>query len=138
MRRNLLLVWSFPLLIFSSGCSAGPECDSIETRQAVLQFILQDRNNPLLDYAAKNSKANGSTNPTSDHARSKAIESAKPLYQLGQKIVTASTSKDKLTLKCSGALSVAVGDLKATKEVNFQVQQSSDGKLSVSVEPFQF
>jgi hypothetical protein len=127
MRLNRLLVWSFPLLIFSSGCSARPDCDSIETRKAVLQFVLDDRNNPLLDYATKNSKAN-----------SKRTESAKPLYQLGQKIVTASTSKDKQTLKCSGALSVAVGDLKATKEVNFQVQQSSDGKLSVSVEPFQF
>ena len=92
-----------------------------------------------LDYATKNSNANeGSTSPTSDAAKAKSIESAKPLYQLGQKIVTASTSKDKLTLKCSGELSVAVGDLMATKEVNFQVQQSADGKLSVSVEPFQF
>jgi len=92
-----------------------------------------------LDYATKNSNANeGSTSPTSDADKAKSIESAKPLYQLGQKIVTASTSKDKLTLKCSGELSVAVGDLMATKEVNFQVQQSADGKLSVSVEPFQF
>jgi hypothetical protein len=132
MLRNRLLFWSFPLLIFSGGCSARPECDSIETRKAVLQFVLDDRNNPLLDYATKNSGASGRA------GKSKSIESAPPLYQLGQKIVTASTSKDKLTLKCSGALSVAVGDLKATKEVNFQVQQSSDGKLSVSVEPFQF
>jgi hypothetical protein len=139
MRRNLLLVCSCPLLIFSSGCSARPECDSIETRQAVLQFVLDDRNNPLVDFATKNSSASGSSrNPTSDVAKSKSVESAKPLYQIGQKIVTASTSKDKLTLKCSGELSVAVGDLMATKEVIFQVQQSSDGTLSVSVEPFQF
>ena len=113
------------MLVFSSGCSAQPECDSIETRNAVLQFILDDHNNPLLDYAARNSTV-------------KITESTKPLYQLGQRMVTTSTSRDKQTLKCSGPLSVAVGDLKATKEVNFTVQQTSDGKLSVSVEPFQF
>jgi len=32
----------------------------------------------------------------------------------------------------------AVGDIKATKEVTFTVQQSSDGKISVAVDPFQF
>jgi hypothetical protein len=139
MRRNRLIVWSFLVLIFSSGCSAKPECDSIETRKAVLQFVLDDRNNPLLDYAAKNSNPDKDLpKPNSDAAKSKSVESAKPLYQLGQKIVTTSTSKDKLTLKCSGGLSVAVGELTATKEVNFQVQRSSDGTLSVSVEPFQF
>jgi hypothetical protein len=53
-------------------------------------------------------------------------------------MVTTSTSKDKRTLQCSGGISVAVGDLKATKEINFTVQRSSDGKLSVSVAPFQF
>lgn len=93
----------------------------------MLQFISDDRNNPLLDYATRTSTANKDS-----------AESAKPLYQLGQRMVTTSTSKDKLTLKCSGPLSVAVNDLKATKEVNFTVQQSPDGKISVSVDPFQF
>jgi hypothetical protein len=31
-----------------------------------------------------------------------------------------------------------VGDTKASKKIDFTVQQSSDGKLSVSVAPFQF
>jgi hypothetical protein len=61
-----------------------------------------------------------------------------PQYVLGEKIVTTSTSKDKRTLTCSGALSVTVGDTKASKEVNFTVQQASDGKITVSVDPFQF
>ena len=113
------------MLVLSSGCSAQPECDSIETRDAVLHFISEDRNNPLLDYAARNSTA-------------ESMKNAQPLYLLGQRMVTTSTSRDKRTLRCSGPLSVAVGDLKATKEVNFTVQQSLDGKLSVSVEPFQF
>jgi len=125
--RDRSLVLCLPLLLLSSGCSAKLECDSIETRQAVLQFISDDKNNPLLDYAARNSNAG-----------SQDRERAKPLYQLGQRIVTAETSQDKSTLKCSGPLSVSVGDLKATKEVNFTVQQSAEGKLSVSVEPFQF
>jgi hypothetical protein len=134
--RRLLVCWIFPWLVLSSGCHAQPECNSVETRDAVLHFILEDRNNPLLDYAARNSTANrDSPDRTSGATPS---ENTAPLFQLGQRMVTTSTSKDKLTLKCSGALSVAVGDLKATKEVNFTVQQSKDGKLSVSVEPFQF
>jgi hypothetical protein len=51
-------------------------------------------------------------------------------------MVTVSTDDTKRTLKCSGA--VTVGDVKASKEVNFTVQQASDGKSTVSVEPFQF
>jgi hypothetical protein len=49
-----------------------------------------------------------------------------------------STSWSANTLKCNGALSVTVGNAKASKEVNFTVQHTSDGKTSVSVEPFQF
>jgi hypothetical protein len=37
----------------------------------------------------------------------------------------------------SGGISAAVGDIKATKEVTFTAQQSA-GKISVSVDPFQF
>jgi hypothetical protein len=53
-------------------------------------------------------------------------------------MITTSTSNNKRTLRCSGSLSVTVGDTKASKEVNFTVQQSSDGKIAVSVDPFQF
>ena len=120
--------WSFPLLIILSGCSGGarPECDTIETRHAVLQIVSDDHRNPLVDYAAKNSTAK----PNQENTR--------PLYLLGQKIVTTSTSQDKRTLQCSGAISVSVGDIKASKEVDFTVQQAPDGKISVSVAPFQF
>ena len=129
-----VVCWTVPFLVVSSGCFAAPECDSIETRKAVLQFVLGDGNNPLVTYAVKNS----TTGKESADETSQDPKSEKPLYQLGQKIVTTSTSKDKLTVKCSGGISVAVGDIKATKEVTFTVQQSSDGKTSVSVDPFQF
>jgi hypothetical protein len=121
-----LIFWSFPILFFLNGCSAQPECDSPETRSAVLQTISDDHRNPLIDFAAKNSSPQAHLGGT------------KPLYLLGEKIVTTSTSKDKRTLQCSGAISVTVGDTKASKEVEFTVQRALDGKISVSVAPFQF
>lgn len=134
-RERSLVLGGFPFLIFLSGCGAGPACDSFETRNAVLQIISDDHRNPLVDYAAKNSNAN---QDGADAAKPASPESAKPLYLLGERIVTTSTSQDKRTLKCSGAISATVGDTRASKEVTFTVQQSADGKISVSVDPFQF
>jgi hypothetical protein len=134
LRKRTIVFWSFPCLIFLSGCSAKPlECDSFETRNAVLQTVSDDHNNPLVKYAAQNPNMAKSSGPGSE------AEKQKPLYLLDdEKIVTTSTSKDKRTLTCRGSISVTVGDTKASKEVNFTVQQPSDGKISVSVEPFQF
>jgi hypothetical protein len=131
-RKQPIVFWGLPFLIFLSGCEARPECDSFETRNAVLQSVSDDHNNAMVKYAAKNSTMNPSD------ASSEAEKAKQPLYHLGEKIVTTSTSADKRTLKCSGALSVTAGDTKASKEVEFTVQQSSDGKISVSVAPFQF
>jgi hypothetical protein len=132
-RERSLVFWNFPFLIFLGSCGAKPECDSFETRNAVLQIVSDEHNNPLATYAAKNSNVikEKSSSATSEAER-------KPLYLLGEKIVTTSTSADKRTLECSGSMSVTVGDTKASKEVNFTVQQSSDGKITVSVAPFQF
>jgi hypothetical protein len=131
-RKRPLVFWSFPVLVLLGGCDAKPECDSFETRNAVLHTVSDDHNNALGSYAAKNST-------TASDASSEAEKSRQqPLYVLGEKIVTASTSEDKRTLKCSGSLSVTVGDTKASKEVDFTVQQSPDGKITVSVDPFQF
>jgi hypothetical protein len=130
--RSLALC-NFPFLIFLSGCGPGrPECDSIETRNAVLQTVSNDHNNPLARYAAENPNTAKPNDAGSD------AEKAKPLYLLGEKIVTRSTSEDKRTLRCSGAISATVGQTKASKEVTFTVQQAPDGKISVSVDPFQF
>ena len=140
-RERSQVVWCFPFLILLSGCGAAPECDSFETRNAVLQIVSDDHNNALVQYAAKNSSvAKTQSNDASPETEKSAnLESAKkPFYQLGEQMVTTSTSKDKRTLTCSGSISATVGDLKASKEVNFTVQQSSDGKISVSVAPFQF
>jgi hypothetical protein len=129
-RSIVLLSFLFPIVL--GGCNAKPECDSFATRNAVLQTVSDDHNNALGEYAAKNST-------TASDAGSGAEKSRRqPLYVLGEKMVTTSTSNNKRTLRCSGSMSVTVGDTKASKEVNFTVQQSSDGKLVVSVDPFQF
>jgi hypothetical protein len=133
-QKRSIAVWSFPLLICLSGCEAKPECDSFETRNAVLKSVADDHNNPMVKYAAENSNLAKSSDAGTEAEKTK----QQPLYQLGEKIVTTSTSRDKRTLQCSGALSVTAGDTKASKEVNFSVQQSPDGKISVSVAPFQF
>jgi hypothetical protein len=138
-RERSLVFWSFPIVILLSGCGAKPECDSSETRKAVLQVVSDDHHNALATYAAKNSNvAKPPGNATPEAEKSANSESARPLYLLGEKIVTTSTSADKRTLQCSGAISATVGDTKASKEVNFTVQQSSNGKITVSVAPFQF
>ena len=126
MASRLLSLMGFPLLLVLSGCGDQLECDSIDTRKAVLQAIADDHRNPLVNYAARESTAK----PDPDNS--------KPQYLLGERIVTTSTSKDKRTLQCSGGISVSVGDVKASKEVEFTAQKSADGKLSVSVAPFQF
>ena len=130
-RKRWLLLWGFPCLFFLGGCGAEPDCDSVETRNAVLQIVSDDHNNALVNYAAKNSTVSQAEKPAN-------LESVQPQYLLGEKIVTTSTSKDKRTVTCSGAISVTVGDTKASKEVNFTVQKTSDDKLSVSVTPFKF
>jgi hypothetical protein len=133
-RKLPIAFWSFLFPIFLSGCNAKPECDSFETRNAVLQAVSDDHNNALVKYAAKNSNLAKSSDTSSEAEKSR----QKPLYLLGEEMVTTSTSKDKRTLKCSGSISVIVDDTKASKEVNFTVQQPSDGKMSVSVDPFEF
>jgi hypothetical protein len=132
--RERSIVLGLPVLIFLSGCGAEPECDSPETRSAVLQTVSDDHNNPLVKFAAKNSTAEKSDNASPEAEKSR----EQPLYLLGQEIVTTATSEDRRTLTCSGSISVTVGDTKASKEVKFTVQQTPDGKLSVAVAPFQF
>lgn len=55
IRERLLAFWSFPVLIFLGGCDAKVECDSPETREAVLNIVSNDHSNALATYAAKNS-----------------------------------------------------------------------------------
>src|SRR5262245_18198471 len=98
-----LVTWTFTFLIFSSGCWAKPACDSIETRKAVLQYFEGDAQNPLVEYAIRN--ATPGRNAPQARSKNPGQANTRPLYQLGERIVTASKSRDRLTLKCSGPLS---------------------------------
>lgn len=130
--RRLYTCLALPTVILLCGCQPKVECDSPETRSAVLATVSSDHSNRLAQYAAKNSDV------AAEVAKSSDSERAKPLYLLGEKIVATSISSDKRTLTCSGSISVTVGDTRASKEAAFTVQRLDDGKISVSVEPFQF
>jgi hypothetical protein len=132
-RERALVLFGLPLLIFLSGCKPQPSaCDTSEIRNDVLKSFSDNPNDRLAAYAANNSTANP------DSAGTASPEGKKPHYALGEEIITTSTSADKRTFQCSCEISVTVGGTAASKEVNFTVQQAPDGKISVSVAPFQF
>lgn len=108
-RERSLVLAGFPFLLFLSGCNAKPECESIKTRSALLSIVSNDSSNSLFAYAARNATANKG-DPAEEENKSAGSSDMKPMYLLGQKIVTTSTSGDKRTLECSGAISVALGE----------------------------
>ena len=134
---------SLAVLLLLNGCDgAEPECDSLDTRSSVIKIVSGDSNNALVDYAAKNSGVvEARANSASTEAEKLAIlQKARQgaSYSLGDAIRTNSKSKDKRTVTCSGELSATVEDATAQKQVNFKVEQAPDGRVSVSVSPFQF
>jgi hypothetical protein len=147
------LMWKFrerrtymgvvPILLLLSGCGAAePDCNSADSRAAVIGIVSGDPHNALVDYAVKNSdalktreKAAG-TNADKSAMLEKARQSA--VYRLSETIATNSKSKDKRSLTCSGTMFVTVeGDI-VQKQVDFKVDQPADGKPAVTVSAFQF
>ena len=138
-----MVLWSLPVLVLLSGCAgAEPQCDSLDTRDSVVKIVSGDSNNALVNYAAKNSSVvEARVNNASTEAEKLAIlEKARQggSYRLSDAISTNSKSKDKRAMTCSGLLSATVEDATAQKQVDFKVEQTPDGKVSVSVNPFQF
>ena len=128
-------------MLLLSGCGeTGPECGSVDARNSVVRAVADDRNNPLLDFAAKNS---GSVDEKVSHANSEAeksaiLEKAKQdaTYSLDETIVM--NSRTARAAACTGLLYVKLGDTVVQKAVEFKVEQTADGKISVSVSPFLF
>jgi hypothetical protein len=142
-RERQTILWSLLALLLLSDCTGTElECDSLDTRSSVIKIISDDSNNALVDYAAKNSSAvearvnNASTEAEKSAIWEKARQGAS--YRLGDTIAMNSKSKDKRAVTCSALLSATVEDATAHKQVDFKVEQMADGKMSVSVSPFQF
>ena len=142
-RERQTVFCGLPVLLLLSGCGgAESECDSLDTRNSVVMTVSGDSNNALVNYAAKNSSVvEARVNKASTEAEKLAIwETARQgaAYNLGEAASTNSKSKDGRAVTCSALLSATVEDATAQKQVDFKVEQTPNGNVSVSVSPFQF
>ena len=135
------ILWCFPVLLLLSGCGeAGPECGSPDARDSVIRSVADNKNNPLVNFAVENSDSieamlkSARVDVEKSAIREKAKQDA--VYSLDDTIVA--NSRTARVASCTGLMSVRVGDTTAQKEVEFKVEQTADGKTSVSVTPFQF
>jgi len=131
------------VLLTLSGCGgAGLECDSPEIRNSVVKTIADDRNNALVNYAARSSDAVAAkmTHANGQADKSAILETAKrgAVYKLDDTIAMRSRDRAAHAVTCSGTLAVTVEDATASKQVDFTVKQTTDGRILVSVDPFLF
>ena len=100
----------------------------------------QDIADRLLNFAVDNSDAVAElmSHAKADAEKAAIKDKAKrgAVYSLDDTIVV--NSKNKGAATCTGLLYVRVGDTTVQKEIDFKVEQVADGKISVSVTPFQF
>jgi hypothetical protein len=106
------------------------------------KVISDDSNNALVNYAAKNSSSIAAmvSNANTEVEKLAILEKARQdaAYRLDDTIRTNSINKAKRAVTCTGLLYATVDDTTAQKEVDFKVEQTADGKISISVSPFQF
>jgi hypothetical protein len=132
-----------PILLLLGGCGVeGPECDSPDVRNSVLKIMSDDRNNALADYAARNSSVIAATvgNAGTEAEKVAILEKARQgaAYRLDDAISTNSRSNAARAVTCSGVLYATVEDVTVQKQLDFRLQEAADGKVSISVSPFQF
>jgi hypothetical protein len=143
-RERPSALWLFCILVLLNGCGGEqPECDSLESRNSVVKIISDNSNNALVNYAAKNSSSVETmvSNTKAEVEKMAILEKAKQgaVYRLDDTILTNSRNWTTRAVTCSGLLSVTVGgDTTAEKQVDFEVERKTDGKMSVSVQPFLF
>jgi hypothetical protein len=131
------------VFLLFSGCGVpGPECDSFYVRNSVVKIFSDDNNNALVNYAVKNSGAvEALVNDTKSEAEKLAIwQKARrgAVYALDDTISMKSRNRATRAVTCIGLLYVTVADTTAQKEIEFKVEQTTDGKMLVSVSPFLF
>jgi hypothetical protein len=139
-KRQPSVQWCLPLLLLSGCGDVGPDCATPSARNSVLKSVADDRNNRLLNFAIDNSDsvAELMSHAKADTEKAAIKDKAKQdaVYSLDDTVVV--NSKNKGATLCTGLLYVRVGDTTVQKEIDFRVEQAADGKVSVSVTPFQF
>ena len=143
-RKNQpLALWLLFILLLLTGCGgAEPECDSLDSHNSVVRIISDDSNNALVNYAVRNSGSVAAmvSNTNTEAEKSAILEKARQgaVYRLDDTILTNSRNRATRAVTCSGLLYVTVGDTIAQKQVDFKVERTTDGRMSVSVDPFLF
>jgi hypothetical protein len=142
-KEQFLVLGCFSVLLSLSGCGGNElECGSLESRNSVIKIIADDNNNALVNYAVKNSNTVAAmVGDTKSEADKLAIlEKAKrgAVYALVDTTDIKSRDRAAHAVTCSGVLDVTVADATAEKEVEFRVEQTTDGRMLVSVSPFLF
>jgi hypothetical protein len=133
----------FSVLLLLGGCGGPqPECDSLDSRNSVVKIVSDDSNNALVNYAAKNSSSVAAmlSDTKSEAEKLAVLEKARrgAVYALGDSMRMRSRNRAARAVDCSGLLSVTVADTTAHKEIEFKVEQTTDGATLVSVSPFLF
>ena len=141
--KQSLVLWCFSASLLLSSCgSTGPECSSLDNRNSLVKIVSDDTNNKLVNFAVKNSSSVAAmVADTKTEAEKSAIwEKARQgaVYRLDDTILTNSRNWATRAVTCSGLLYVTVGDTIAQKQVDFTVERTTNGKMSVSVDPFLF
>jgi hypothetical protein len=142
-REEQRILGCFSVLLLLGGCGgAEPECDSSDSRKSVVKIVSDDNNNALVNYAVKNSSSVAAMlrDTKSEAEKSAVLEKARrgAAYTLGDTIGLRSRNRATRAVTCSGLLSVTVVDTTAQKEIEFKVEQTTDGAIAVSVSPFLF
>jgi hypothetical protein len=143
-REEQRILGCFSVLLLLGGCSgAEPECDSVESRNAVVRIVSDDNHNALVNYAVENSTSVAAmvSSAKSEAEKLAILEKARrgAVYVLDDTIRMTSRDRAARSVACSGLLYVTVGqDTTAQKQVDFKVEQATDGATSVSVSPFLF
>jgi hypothetical protein len=142
-REEQRILGCFSVLLLLGGCGgAEPDCDSLDARKSVVKIVSDDNNNALVNYAVKNSSSVAARlrDTKSEAEKSAVLEKARrgAIYILDDTIRMRSRNRATRAVTCSGLLSVTVTDTTAQKEIEFKVEQTTDGAISVSVSPFLF
>jgi hypothetical protein len=142
-REEQRILGCFSVLLLLGGCG-GPEleCDSPDSRRSVVKTVSDDDNNALVNYAVKNSSSVAAMvrDTKSEAEKSTIWEKARrgAAYTLDDTIRLRSRNRATRAVTCGGLLSVTVADTTAEKEIEFKVEQTTDGATIVSVSPFLF